>query len=282
MREICGAIQKLTGQKRGEEQLFHCFLQGTARQQQLKRELFQRTAKDWADWWERHWSDYVTDEAYARVDLPEPAAETPVPAPQPGTLFRTNHSGSGWLLESVLNPKSKQVFYDFDTGRVTALPEQWRAGDDIATHLDEITAWALREGFDLMGTEYVSPTKTQRVYAVQSIGMRVWELGPNRWKMKSKAVTLEELQEEGSRREGLLLHHDPESDVIDPREIGSFLYITREGTPGLLFVGVEVQDDGLKPGGAITGDDELRPIHFWKGRRFGFTILEESKGEGEP
>jgi hypothetical protein len=40
-------------------------------------------------------------------------------------------------------------------------------------------------------------------------------------------------------------------------------------------VGVEVFDDTLKPGGISKGDNELNPVAFNKGRRFGWREFEE-------
>ncbi|HWB10697.1 MAG TPA: carboxypeptidase-like regulatory domain-containing protein [Pirellulales bacterium] len=281
VREICGAIEKLTGQKHGEEQLFHIFLDGLASQRRMKRALFQRTAKTWADWWEKEGSKQV-DAAYARVNLPDfapPEADGP---PPPGTHFKLSGGGSGWVLESVLNPQSRVVFYDFDTGRASDLPERWRTAKDIAGRLDEVLAWARQEGFDLMGTQHSPPDGAQPVFVLRSIGMRTWELGANRWKMQSEDVTAEALQAEGTPAGELLLHSkrkdgDNEKDGFDPQATATFFYITHEGTPGLLFVGVEVQDDSLKPGGRTVGDIELQPIDFRKGRRFGFKSFEEAK-----
>jgi beta-lactamase regulating signal transducer with metallopeptidase domain len=279
VREICGALQKLTGQKLGEEELYSSHLDGTAHQQEMKRALYHRVASVWAQWWERHWSEHLQDDSYARVHLPERSSPKPAPSPKPGTHFRTGGGGSNWILESVLNPKAKKVFYDFDTGRVGALPQKWRTSPDIAAQIDEIVTWASQEGFDLMGTEYVSPANGEHTYALKPIGLRVWELSKERWKMTSKDITVEQLQAEGTPTDGLLFHHDRTTEAIDPKSIGSFLYLTREGTPGLLYVGIEVKDDSLKEGIITTGDDELDPVAFRKGRRFAFTHLEELDGE---
>ena len=243
----------------------------------MKRELYQRTAQAWTAWWEKNGAIRIDDAAYARVNLPE-FAEQKIEAPLPaGMHFKTNNGGSGWILESFRNPNSKTVFYDFDTGRVSDLPDRWRGVKNIEAQLDDIVAWALREGFDLMGAEYTSSNDGQRVFALRSIGLRAWELGADRWKMQSNDITLETLQEVGTPAEGVLMHYDKQKDAFDPKAIATFLYITREGTPGLLFVGVEVQDDSLKPGGRTSGDTELQPIAFRKGRRFAFSNFEEAQ-----
>jgi hypothetical protein len=283
VREIFAALQKLTGERRGEEQLFHIFLDGLSSQRRMKRELYQRSAQAWADWWEKTGAKQLGDAAYLRVTLPPLVAAEPKAPPPPGMHFKVDSGSSNWLLESVLNPKSRTVFYDFDTGRVSDLPEKWREAKNIEARLDEIIAWARQDGFDLMGSEYVSPDGGPNIFSLRSIDLRTWELGENRWKMQSDDITLEALQAEGTPAGDLLLHRDKESKAFDPRAIASFLYITSEGTPGLLFVGIEVQDDSLKPGGRSEGDNELKPIAFRKGRRFGFKNFTEAKpAEDQP
>ena len=281
VREICGALKKLTGQSFGEKQIFGVFLDGLPSQRRMKRELYQRTAQSWADWWEKNGAKQVKDKAYARVDLPELVSEEPKAPPPPGTHFKLGDSGgTGFVLESVLNRQSEFVFYDFDTGRRSSLPDRWRAAKNIEAKLDEIVAWALREGFDLMGTQYASPNSDARVFAIRSLGLRVWELDKHRWKMSSEDITVEELQAEGTPAEGLLFHREGENGAVDPKARASFLYITREGTPGLLFVGVEVQDVNLEDGAIEAGlvdDFELHPTGFCKGRRLGWKDFEELK-----
>lgn len=276
VREIFGALQKLTGQQFSEEDLYHIFLEGSPAQLQRKRVLYERVALEWAGWWELNWKDFVQDEQYSKVNLKVMEDEGPILPPSPNSHFKTGGLSTNWILESVLNPQAKRVFYDFDAGRASALPEKWRKAESIESHLDEIMVWAMREGFDLMGTEYVT-AEGRRIYSLRSIGMHAWELGKQRWKMNANNLTLEELKSEGRPAEKLLLHFNVETKSIEPLETATYLFITRHGTPGLLFVGVEVQDDSLKPGGIANGDDELRPISFFKGRRFGFTSLEEIK-----
>ncbi|MGH7138568.1 MAG: hypothetical protein ACREHD_22700 [Pirellulales bacterium] len=281
VREICGALEKLTGQSLGEKQIFGVFLEGFPSQRRMKRELYQRTAQSWADWWENAGAKQLNDKAYARVGLPKLVTEEPEAPPAPGTHFKLgDNGGTGFALESALNRQSEFVFYDFDTGRRSSLPDRWRAAKNIEDKLDEIVAWARREGFDLMGTQYASPNSDERVFAIRSLGLRAWELGKHRWKMRSEDITLEELQAEGTPAEELLFHREGENGASDPKASASFLYITRQGTPGLLFVGVEVQDVNLEDGAIEAGlvdDFELHPIGFCKGRRFGWKDFEELK-----
>ena len=276
VREICGALHKLTGKEFGEEELFGVFFVGSASQQQRKRVCFQRLAETWAEWWEQNWMNYLQDQAYSKVNLPQREDEGPILPPSADSHFKTGNGGGNKILESYRNPKAKRVFYDFDVGRTAGVPEKWRNASDIESHLDEIVFWATREGFDLMGTEYET-SEGRKIFALRSIGLRAWELGKERWKSNFTDITLKDLQAEGRPSETLLHHYDEAAKSIAPLETASFLFITRHGTPGLLYVGIEVQDDSLKPGGFAMGDNELNPVAFYKGRRFGFTLLDELK-----
>jgi hypothetical protein len=76
---------------------------------------------------------------------------------------------------------------------------------------------------------------------------------------------------EGRPVQDYLFHED--KNFVDHLATASFLIFTREGTPGLIYLGIEVNDDSLKPGGISNGDNELDPVAFYKGRRFAYTYL---------
>jgi hypothetical protein len=179
---------------------------------------------------------------------------------------------SGAVIQSVHTQRSQVVFEDLDTGRRGSLPDRWADQKLNDRLIEEIIAWAAGEGYDLMGDEFVG-VDGRRVYALRPIGLQAWELGNDRWKPKINRITLGELQQEGQPVKNWLLHVDEESGNVVPAATASFLFITREGSPGLIHVGVEVQDDTLKPGGTNSGDLELNPVSFRKGRRFGTTSL---------
>lgn len=276
VREIIGALRKLTGKKFDELQLFDISYEGTAAQKRMKRKIFDRTAKTWAQWWDGNAKDFVEDVAYWKVNLPEPPAEE-AGGPLPGGRYKTTGGGSNWILQSVFNAKARTVFYDFDTGRTAALPKKWRGDKELEKRMHEIVAWAAEEGYDMMGTEYVA-AGGRKYFALRNLGMKAWELPAEDWKKEYDTFTVEEQQKRGVAATGeLLLHFDPDKKSYAPEAIAPFFCITREGTPGLIYVGIEVQDDSLKPGGISMGDDELDPVAFYKGRRFGYSEFEEVK-----
>ncbi len=275
IREVFGALQSLTGQEFEEEEVFHSFLAGTESQIHSKRVALHRVAREWADWWEQNAKERIDVAAYWKVNLARAPQQAPK-APLATARLGVGEQHSNWMLQSIYDPKAEQSFYDFDTGRRVALPEKWRESGGVEKHLEEILKWAAAEGFDMMGTEYVADDG-RTYYALAGIGLEAWELGPDRWKSPPATISTQSMAKEGRPTETWLLHQDPATGAIDPAAIASFYYLTREGTPGLLYVGIEVHDDSLKPGGISQGDNELRSIAFRKGRRFAFYELKEDK-----
>ena len=110
--------------------------------------------------------------------------------------------------------------------------------------------------------------------------MQAWQLPDGRWKSLPSKFTSEVLKSEGHPVTGeWLLFGESKSGKIDPQKNALFFFVTREGTPGALYVGILVIDDSLKPGGATNGDSELAPVALLKGRRFGFEGLVPAEGE---
>ncbi len=241
--------------------------------------LFHRTASQWRDWWEQTGSADVTDEAYKKVNLP------PLPESKPSTtqldeVLKTSPGGSGHMLTSIHKAHTyPNEFYDLDTGRYANLPERWHSKSPSDADIVEITKWAAEEGFDMMGDEY-KDDDGNAVYAIRMIGLQAWQLPDARWKSLPPKFTSEELISEGQPVTGeWLLFRDGESGQIDPQKNAPFFFVTREGTPGVLYVGIPVIDDSLKPGSVTNGDNDLDPVAFHKGRRFGFESLVPAEGE---
>ena len=112
--------------------------------------------------------------------------------------------------------------------------------------------------------------------------MQAWQLPGSRWKSLPPKFTREELISEGQPVTGeWLLFRDGESGSIDPQKNAPFFFISREGTPGVLYAGVPVIDDSLKPGvrrGMTNADSDLDPVAFRQGRRFGSDVLVPAEG----
>jgi len=279
VREIGGALQKLTGVKHDEEQIFGVFLQGGPLQQQMQKLLYRRCAERWAAWWEDNWQKHVTDRKYASVGLPNSDLIVGQQFPQ-GPTVKIGGGGSGHTAEPDGDPTSKyEVFFDLDTSRRMAFPQQLAALKNDPHRLDKIQAWAAREGFDLMGTYYELPTAKQPHYAIRGLGLTAWEIDAARYKTLGTEITKPEPLPTGPPAGGLLLHYDEKRGEYDPIVPAAFLFVTREGTYGALFVGVEVLDTNVKLGVPAPAGVEpaLDPVGFHKGRRFSFRVVEPAE-----
>ncbi|QGQ23541.1 carboxypeptidase regulatory-like domain-containing protein [Gimesia benthica] len=275
VREIFGALESLTGQNFGDQQLYHIFLNeyDFPSQKQAKAALFHQVAARWAEWWENHGRELTDDPAFYQVNLPPlsaPAATDSIPS---SALLKTKSGTSGWVLQSIRSAPEGLVFYDLDTGRAAPLPERWREKEISEDRFKEIQEWAAGQGYDMLGDE-IKGEEGQTQFVLRPIGLRTWELPKSRWKESLSQTSIDALQAEGrANKQDLLVSFDPETNQARPLDTVTFFYITREGTPGILYVGIEVQDDSLKSGGVSTGDNELNPVAFRKGRRFGLNRL---------
>lgn len=276
VREVFGALEALTGQQFGEEELYNVFLNDDdlPSQKRAKRLLFHRVARQWADWWNQHASEYTDDPAYQSVELPS----VPEPAGAdfkltPDTMLESASGSSNWILQSVRQAPGGRVLYDLDTGRAASLPERWRNQELTPELLEQILKWAGEAGYDLMGDEIPS-ADGEPVYALRDIGLQCWELPENRWKDAPSPTSMAALEQEGRPLDGeLLLHYDADQKQLAPKAVATFFFLTSEGTPGILYVGIPVYNTDMKRIERMDGDNELFPIGFHKGRRFGFGRL---------
>lgn len=270
VREIFGALRSLSGQDFGEGEVFSIFLNHNdlPRQQDAKAILFQSVAERWSTWWQDSGAQFVDDPAYLEVGL-KPLGEFDVVRRVTSDERLKTDSGVGnWILQSVRSKPDGRVFYDLDTGRAKSLPKRWRDQPLTDGTLQDIRLWAAKEGFDLMGDEIEGPNG-QAVYVLRPIVLDTWLLPKSRWKESIEDTSIDELRAEGvDNDEDLLLSFDTASGKRNPLATATFFFTTRHGTPGILYVGIEVQDDSLKPGGIAMGDNELNPVAFRKGRRF--------------
>jgi hypothetical protein len=235
--------------------------------------MFHRCAQRWADWWEKNWKEHVADVHFALVRLP---SEEPLPVKlfPSGPGVKIDGRSSGHIAEAEDDPNARrEVFYDLDTGRMVPLPDQFKALPDDPYRLDKIQNWAAQEGFDLMGTTYQPAGEEKRFYAIRGLGLTAWEIDTTRYKSIDLEIKKDTPMIMGRPAGGLLLHFDITRNAYDPAANAAFLFLTREATYGVLFVGVEVTDTNVKIGEPSRGDQALNPIGFYKGRRFSFQIV---------
>jgi hypothetical protein len=180
----------------------------------------------------------------------------------------------GGVIESVRAKGARYVFVDLDTGRSAALPEKFRPAAGQPERLDDIIAWAEDEGYDLMGTEYTPPGGGEPHYVIRGLGLTAWQIDAGRRKTLEAEIKADKPLEMGKQISGgLLAPFDAAAGRYRASETGLFLFRTREGGFGWIFVGVEVRDDTLQPGTPARGDLERNPVGPVKGRRYACTMV---------
>jgi hypothetical protein len=266
VREIVGALHKLTGQDFEDETLYSMHLSADPRGQVLQRRLYHKQARLWAAWWEAHWREFTNDEAYARAEL----QITDEPLPPAVAALSSNASTQGVWSGMVLSPPDEQGRYvnhlmDLDTSLQPGWPKDIPQ-NEAAIGQEGFSAWAAENGVDLMCVTYTAPDGTES-YVLRVFDMQVREIGPRDLR------NLERLVRAGTLPEGrpvgeLLLHHNAESQTLKP-ENGAFLFVTREGTMGVIEVTDRVTRvaDLTGAGGAPAG------VGFHKGVRFNLTRI---------
>jgi hypothetical protein len=267
-------LQKLTGVTHGENELVFVFLVGNPHQQFLQRSLFHRCAERWAAWWRQNWKRYLNDPRYSEITLPPLVDGSDATQAFPhGPKSKIYGGAHGAIIESVRNPQARMAFFDLDTGRIGTLPQQLRLTEGSPERLDDIQAWAATEGFDLMGTEYALSDTDQQHYVIRGLGMAAWQIETERWKTLRAEIHNQKPFKTGRRTDGLLANFDVAKGRYLPADTATFLFRTREGSYGVIFVGVEVLDDKVSPFTLAGQDEELRPNGLYKGRRFGYSLI---------
>jgi 5-hydroxyisourate hydrolase-like protein (transthyretin family) len=274
VNEVFGALHQLAGVNFDDDRLRHTFDGGSERHRYLKRRLFHNQAVAWETWWKANGPKLVDDVAYHAVNLPAP----PVAPPVPPVLDDVIRAAKIQTSNPVLSPANGTLpyaweFYDLDTGRAAMLPKRFHGHEDSA----DVRQWAIDEGFDLMGARLPADGDAPAVHVIRPLGLiECRELGDAWWKKEPKGVTLKELRDQSRPAGEFLVRRDPDTGKIDAKGTATYLFVTTEGTVGLVYVGVDVQDDTQKPGLGTEGDNELNPVAFRKGRRFAPSWLVEN------
>jgi hypothetical protein len=231
-REIFGALRKLTGQSFDDSELHGLSRSDDPHRRSLQRRLFMRHARGWQTWWEAHWRDFTDDTAYQKVNIA--AEDEPIPA-APGALGPKAHT-ENHTIGAVLSPAAQEgqyteYFYDLDTGARPAWPKDIPR-DEARFDLNLIAAWAERTGVDLMCVTHRAPDGTE-TYVLRSFGMKAWEISPRELRRFDRLVASRTLPQ-GHDVGELLMHYDDATKRSVPDRNGAFVYVTREGSMGLI------------------------------------------------
>ncbi len=277
-REVALTLQKLTGQDFSEMELNWVRQAESPAQLALQQEQFDRVARRWAEWWEANWRTMTDDKAYATVNLPPPRAEVPRAESQelpsePGV--RLEDVRSEWIVQSV-HESSKRCFVDLDTMREGSWPDSLPPIDEIGADSSELLAWARQEGFDLMGITFTPPGESEPLYCLKPLDAEAWKITPPELRELKRPAA-------GMRRYPLSRPVElmvPQRKIMPPFDHAvdgdSFLYLTREGTAGVIRMTAQVPKNNAEVGRPYSPDDDFMPTGFYPGAKAVFAVLQKS------
>src|SRR5262249_26708777 len=123
--------------------------------------------------------------------------------------------------------------------------------------------WAEETGVDVMCITHRGEDGTE-TFVLRSFGMRVWEISSRDLRNIDRLVAAGKLPE-GHEVGELLMHYDPGTQQLVPDADGAFLFVTRDGSLGLIETTDRVTRTANLNG--LAGGAPRR-VGFFKGVRF--------------
>jgi beta-lactamase regulating signal transducer with metallopeptidase domain len=274
-RELTSALERLTGKDFGEMELNWVHLSSSELQRQQQRAQFYRFARRWADWWEANWKSMVDEEAYSKVKLPPLEIVTEAvkrDQPPSGAAVKLESGYSGFTMRSV-QESNVGSFLDLDTMREGGWPTSLPPMEKIGVDSPELSAWARHEGFDLVCMSYTPPGETQPLYCLKPLGMRVWKITRDELRELPKAMT-GNIPYPLSRPVELMIPQREVKLPFDNFSGDSFLYVTSEGTAGVVRMTAQVTDTDYG-GGAYSGNQEFSSSGYYRGAKVSLSTIVE-------
>jgi len=272
VREVCETLHEWTKVDQGwlEINFIHDD-ESTARQRWLKQRLYADCAQRWSDWWSVHWKELIDDPQYSVVGLKiESPAEVPSPMLDLSRTLTRVTGVSNCYSEPFTNRTARDVFLDLDTGRSSGLPAGWKdkPDDELAQGEEQLAAWGRKHGFELMGVERVVDGQTRLL--IRPLQGDFWEIPESG---TEAGFTSQRLIDQGRWSGDQLTHVEPATRAADPDAPACFFFVTTEGTPGILRMGVQVKEPTPNLRGPVPQNAELQPVGQRRGRRHSRDVL---------
>ena len=134
----------------------------------------------------------------------------------------------------VLSPASQREqytvhFYDLDTGYQPKWPAHIPQ-DEAQIDQKQLANWAMEKGVDLMCVTHRAPDGTQ-TYVLRAFNMEAWEINQRDLRNIDR---LTDTLPQGRPVGELLMHYDSESRQLVPDANAAFIFVTREGSMGVI------------------------------------------------
>ena len=181
----------------------------------------------------------------------------------------------------IIGPPQPQEYYrtfkDLDTGRESKWPKE--LPEPTKANAEEVAAFAAKEGFDIRGIDYTAPGSDRSYYAIQGLGLRAWQVDNSHYDTIASDLKANRLPPL-NRPTDLLMDLDPKTKIYHPENEATFLFVTHDGTTGILQV-TDLVTELFRP------DDFGKPVEpklsrgFFRGVKFQYKFLFEDGNEGE-
>lgn len=278
--ELRGTLAALTDAKLPIPQTFGS---GTERQVYLQRQLLHQAAVRLAEWWEQNSKRFVDDIAYAKVSLSpfttaEPKAVTPIELLNKLSWSMEDQLQAMQSASTASKVGYRTMFLDLDTGRSDTMPPHLKDKELSEQDRIDLLAWCEKEGFDVF-CDQIDERNSNLHYVLRGIGLRAWQVEEKLWSEGFESKSWSEIAKEGRVVNGdQLIPFVEEDGKLDPTATGVFLFVTREGNPGLIYLGPEVTPDAERSD--KDSADWLHDHHgFVKGRKFRLHFFEENQSQ---
>lgn len=277
-REVTGALHKLTGQRFDEMELNWINLIGTPTQRRTAQQQFDRVSKQWADWWESNWQDHVHDPAFSKVnlqltDLSNTRSDV-TGKPLAGPNVQIEGGLSGGVIQSV-HDTGTRCFFDLDTGRQADWPDELPSLGKTRLDSPEFLDWARREGFDVAGVTYTPDGDDEPLCCLLPLGLSAWKISEQDHR-DLEAMAHGDLPYPLSNPVKLLVPRRTIPEPRDPQHSGdSFLFVTGEGTTGVLRLTAQVTNTEDRSGDASGGDYLFGNFGFDRGVKYAYRTFSE-------
>jgi beta-lactamase regulating signal transducer with metallopeptidase domain len=231
-REVFAALHKLTKQAFDDDEVGGISLSDDPRRQVLQRRLYLRNAQRWQTWWDANWKTLTQDAAYQTVGLRVVEESLPAATKTLGPTARLGDGVQGETLSpAVQTGKYATHFLDLDTGYSPKWPTEFPR-DEAQLDQKQLAAWAAKNGVDLMCATHVAANGTQ-TFVLKALGMQVWEISERDQRNLDRLIAAGTLPQGRAVKE-LLMHYDTESKQSVPEANAAFIYITHEGSMGVI------------------------------------------------
>ena len=239
VREVCGALEKITGTNQDDSAIFFTFLEGGEQQRAMERKAFYEVARRWADWWQANRERFGGDPTLADLRLPAPKEEPSFKRFLTGLSMKESGGQSGFIV-SPIERGSTHCCLALGLSRPVALPKELLDTNAGPVSIERVSAWAARAGADLVGTQYRDPESGKVYYCARTLGLQAWEVPNQNWTNIEQALQRDALPALDAPASDLLMHYEAAQARYVPERRATFLFITRDGMQGMLRVMAQV------------------------------------------